>query len=405
MDTLLRVGSFMNEVTDLNRLLTQIMNESEQVMESLASACMLYDETSDELYFEVATGSAAAGVKTIRLKRGTGIAWECLEKRQTLIVNNPYEDGRFYKAADEKSKFTTRNMVATPMMFRGEIIGVLEVLNRKEGDYDDQDGKILQIVADQAAMAIANARLVERSIQRERLAAIGLAVSGIAHHLKNIILSIKGPLGLIRMGLKAKKIDLISETLPIMERGSARMEQSVKEMLDYSKDREPELEQGNIGDLLREVTGACRTRAEQHGVELREQIPTDLPDSYLDKYRFHDALLNMLGNAIEAHGPEVPPDAFVEVRARQSQNGVLFVVEIEDNGPGIPSDVLRRIFQPFFSTKGAQGTGLGLAVAQKVAEENGGTLYAESEPGKGTTFTLTLPIFLQPPARQSRPIH
>jgi len=398
IDTLYRVAGFTKEVTDLNRLLTMIMNESERVMESEASSCMLYDETTDELYFEVALGEKAEDIKTMRLKRGTGIAWKCLEESRTLTVNDVQHEKSHYAQADEKARFVTRNLVATPMIDEGQIIGVLEVLN-KRGDvpYDEQDAKILSIVAEWAGVAIAKARRIERSIQQQRLAAIGLAVSGIAHHLKNIILAIKGPLGLVRLGIKMQNQQLLNDSLPIMERGSSRMEQSVKEMLDYSKDREPELEIGNIKDLLGEIVEGCRTRAQQARVELRYSPSPDIADSYLDKYRLHDAILNIVGNAIEAH-ERSPEGAWVEVRVRLSQNGARHVIDIQDNAGGIPEEVAKKLFQPFFSTKGSKGTGLGLAVAVKVAQENKGTLSVESKVGEGSTFTFALPVVAEAPA-------
>lgn len=398
IDTLYRVAGFTKEVTDLNRLLTMIMNESERVMESEASSCMLYDETTDELYFEVALGEKAEDIKTMRLKRGTGIAWKCLEESRTLTVNDVQHEKSHYAQADEKARFVTRNLVATPMIDEGQIIGVLEVLN-KRGDvpYDEQDAKILSIVAEWAGVAIAKARRIERSIQQQRLAAIGLAVSGIAHHLKNIILAIKGPLGLVRLGIKTQNQQLLNDSLPIMERGSSRMEQSVKEMLDYSKDRQPELELGNIKDLLGEIVEGCRTRAQQARVELRYCPPPDIADSYLDKFRLHDAILNIVGNAIEAH-ERSPEGAWVEVRVRLSQNGARHVIDIQDNAGGIPEEVLKKLFQPFFSTKGSKGTGLGLAVAVKVAQENKGALSVESKVGEGSTFTFALPVVSEPPA-------
>ena len=398
IDTLYRVAGFTKEVTDLNRLLTMIMNESERVMESEASSCMLYDETTDELYFEVALGEKAEDIKTMRLKRGTGIAWKCLEESRTLTVNDVQHEKSHYAQADEKARFVTRNLVATPMIDEGQIIGVLEVLN-KRGDvpYDEQDAKILSIVAEWAGVAIAKARRIERSIQQQRLAAIGLAVSGIAHHLKNIILAIKGPLGLVRLGIKTQNQQLLNDSLPIMERGSSRMEQSVKEMLDYSKDRQPELELGNIKDLLGEIVEGCRTRAQQARVELRYSPPPDIADSYLDKFRLHDAIQNIVGNAIEAH-ERSPEGAWVEVRVRLSQNGARHVIDIQDNAGGIPEEVLKKLFQPFFSTKGSKGTGLGLAVAVKVAQENKGALSVESKVGEGSTFTFALPVVSEPPA-------
>ncbi len=392
IDTLHRVTTFMNEVTDLKRLLTHIMEESKQAMDSEASSCMLYDDATDELYFEVALGEKGEEVKSIRLKRGQGIGGTCLAEAHTLVVNDAQNDERHDRRADQKATFVTRNLVATPMRCYGKIIGVLEVLNKRgTGRFDSEDVKILEIIADQAGMAITNARLVELSIQRERLAAVGFAVSGIAHHLKNIILGIKAPLGLIRMGYQGENTKLVAEALPIIERASARMEQSVREMLAYSKDRKPELQRGNLNSFVRDLVEETANRAAERGIEIRAALDERIQYSGLDTLRLHDAVLNLIGNAIEAH-PERGEGRYIEIRTLLGQNNTVHILEVEDNGPGIPPDILKNIFEPFFSTKGSRGTGLGLAIARKVAEENGGALTARSQVGAGTTFTFRLPI-------------
>ncbi|HUT24707.1 MAG TPA: GAF domain-containing sensor histidine kinase [Sumerlaeia bacterium] len=399
INALYRVSHFMSEVTDLKRLLTLIMEESAKVMDSEASSCMLYDEATDELYFEVALGEKGDEVKSVRLKRGQGFGGICLAEGKALVVNDVKSDARHDKRADEKSQLVTRNLIAIPMNFQGKTIGVLEVLNKRNGrSYDGDDAKIMQVLADEAAIALTNARLVEESIQRERLAAIGLAVSGIAHHLKNVLVALKGPLGLLRMALDAEDLNLVTNSLPIMERGTARMEQSIKEMLAYSKNREPELELGSLNGLVAEIVEASRRRGEERSIEVRAELDERIGPSYLDKLRLHDAALNLVANAIEAH-PEGAAGACVVARTAAADDGKTFRIEVEDNGPGMPEDVQKRIFQPFFSTKGSKGTGLGLAVAKKVAEENGGTLAVKSVAGEGTTFTLSLPVVESPPEK------
>jgi signal transduction histidine kinase len=392
IDTLHRVTTFMNEVTDLKRLLTHIMEESKQAMDSEASSCMLYDDATDELYFEVALGEKGDEVKSIRLKRGQGIGGTCLAEGHTLVVNDAQSDDRHDRRADQKATFVTRNLVATPMRCYGKIIGVLEVLNKRDDEpFNSEDVKILEVIADQAGMAITNARLVELSIQRERLAAVGFAVSGIAHHLKNIILGIKAPLGLIRMGYQGQNTKLVAEALPIIERASSRMEQSVREMLAYSKDRKPELQKGNLNAFVRDLIQETVDRAAEKGILLLSDLDERIQESGLDSARLHDAVLNLVGNAIEAHREE-GAGRYVKVRTRLGQGNTVHILEVEDNGPGIPPDILKNIFEPFFSTKGSKGTGLGLAIARKVAEENGGSLTARSQLGAGATFSFRLPI-------------
>ena len=392
LDALQRVGHFLSEVADLRHLLTLVMEETKAALDSEASSCMLYDDAADELFFEVALGERGEAVKSIRLRRGQGFGGICLAEGQTLLVNDAQSDPRHSKRADEQSGFVTRNLIATPMRYRGRTVGVLEVLNKRGGAaYDAEDVQVLEMMADQAALAIANARLVEANIQRERMAAVGMAVSGVANHLKNIIMGVKAPIELIRMGLEMDNKAMTQEALDIVARSSLRMEQSVGEMLTFGKERQPELEPGNLNELAEEVAAESRARAEKRGVALRTELDPAIQPSRIDRLRLHDAILNLVGNAIEAQ-PEQKPGAWVVLRTRLSREGAFHVVEVEDNGSGIPADILAKIFQPFFSTKGSRGTGLGLAVVEKVVKEDGGTVGVRSTLGEGTCFTLQLPV-------------
>lgn len=407
VETLYRVANFVGDIADLNRLLTVIMQESEDLLYSEASSCMLYDPEQEELFFEVALGQKAEQIKQVRLKRGLGVAWASIKEKKPLIVNQAQKDKRHYSDADEISQFVTRNLIATPMFYRGDLIGCLEVVNKKdEKNYNPNDARILEIIADQAAMAIANARLIEENIQRERLAAAGRAVNDIAHHLKNIVLTVKGPISLIKLSVQKNRPEVLQEAIPILERGATRMERSVTEMLDYSKERTPELEKCSPLEIIQQVIEESQARADERGISLRIYQPEALPPTWLDKNRLHDAILNIVGNAIEAQ-PKSAQAPYIEIRLRFNPTQHCFIIKIEDNGPGIPPDIQKRIFQPFFSTKGSKGTGLGLALARKVARENGGNLQLQSEVDKGACFVFTLPVIEDPgiyeknlPARQ-----
>jgi signal transduction histidine kinase len=126
------------------------------------------------------------------------------------------------------------------------------------------------------------------------------------------------------------------------------------------------------------------------GVKLALELDGNLPDSDFEQKAIHDCILNIVGNAIEAC--QETRDARVVVRSRRSSDAEEVVVEIEDNGPGIPKEIAAKIFEPFFSTKGSQGTGLGLAVARKLVQEHGGQLLLDSEVGKGSAFRIILPV-------------
>ena len=170
------------------------------------------------------------------------------------------------------------------------------------------------------------------------------------------------------------------------------MEKSVREMLDYSKGRQPEYETANLNELVSEIVEEARGQAQANGVELRLMLEERIPASRIDRQRLHDAVLNLISNAIDAHVEARGEGPYVQASTRLSTDRTIQMIEIADNGPGIPEEIAQRVFEPFFSTKGSKGTGLGLAVTMKVAQENGGSLALQTAPGEGTRFTLHLPV-------------
>lgn len=403
LDALYRVNRFMSAVADLRELLTQIMKESKTVVDAEASALMLYDASTDELFFEVALGEAADAVKQIRLKASEGIAGECATKRLPIVVPDCSKDPRHSKKADDSSKFVTRNLMAVPLVRGEKLIGVLEVLNKRHGaDFTDDDLKIIQFMGDQAAIAIENALLVEANVQNARLAAMGQAVLSISHYIKNILTGMKGSLSLIEMGVKSSNYDLVQNSMPILKRSQNKIASLVQDMLTYSKERQPEYEVVELRDFLQEILTQQAEAARSAQAELVLDYQAGAPESVrFDSTKIHDGVLNLVVNAIDAVR-DFPGSGIVTLRALPlpSQNGRdFFAIEVEDNGTGIPEHIQRKIFDAFFSTKGSKGTGLGLAVTRKVVEEHGGALELHSVPGEGTRFRVVLPV--QPVEREA----
>ena len=396
VDALLRVHKFIASMGDLDLLLDQIMQESKNVMSCDASALMLYDEESDQLFFKVAQGPKSDQIKTIRLEMGQGIAGACAQERKTQVVQDVSRDARHFKGADKKSEYHTRNILAAPMVRGPRLIGVLEVLNKQNDEpFTDDDIHLLEIFAGEAAAVVENAMLLRDKMEAERLAAIGVAVAGISHYIKNILAGLWGSSRLIETGLDRDNFGLVKEAWPILQRANKKISNLVQDMLSYSKEREPNWQEGNINSLLGDIHQTQRERANELGVILLLKPDQALGDTQFDPDAIHDALLNLAGNAIEACADV--KDARVTIQSELLADQKLIYVTIADNGPGIPEDIQEKIFRPFFSTKGSKGTGLGLAVTQKAIKEHGGQLVLESEAGKGATFRVQLP--LGPPAK------
>lgn len=390
VDALYRVNNFLARINDLHELLEAIMEESKAVVDADASSCLLFDEEKQELYFEVALGDKADGVKEIRLPLGTGIGGECARDRKTLVINDVSQDARHYKDADEKSQYQTRNLIATPMVRNDKLIGVLEVLNKKDDRvFSPEDIRIIEFFAGQAAIAIENALLIRENVRSERLAAIGQTVASISHYVKNILFAIKGASSLVDQAIETDRMQMIPEVWPVVKKNNLKITSLVQDMLTYSKEREPELAPGNLNEVLSDTVEMCERSASDAGVDVVCEPDAAMPKTAFDVSRIGDAILNLANNAIDALAGR--DGARVTLRSEYLPDKGLMRAIVSDNGPGIPKDIQSGIWEPFFSTKGSKGTGLGLAVARKVVKEHGGSIDLVSSEGQGATFTITLP--------------
>ncbi len=391
VDALHRASRFTVAITDLPTLLERIMEESKQVAAAEACSLMLYDAASEELYFQVALGESGdqqALKSEVRLSLDQGIAGAAAAKREAINVTDVQNDPRFFRGADDRTSFQTRSILAVPLIDRGALIGVLEVLNKADGGvFTEADLRVMQIFSGLTATAIANARLIEDNLRAERLAAIGQAVAGMSHYTKNIIAGMTNSVDLIDQGLETNNFEFLHSSWPIFRRSTTRIANFVEDMLAFSKPRKPIMQRCDLGGIVADAEETFR------GMLVARQVTLDVDLSgvegpvCVDERGVFRCLLNLLKNASDA----VPrDDGRIWVRGEQTPDGTLRI-EMEDNGPGVPESEAAKLFDPFFSTKGANGTGLGLAVTHKIVLEHGGHIEIERGAHGGALFRVVLP--------------
>jgi signal transduction histidine kinase len=161
------------------------------------------------------------------------------------------------------------------------------------------------------------------------------------------------------------------------------------DMLTFSKERQPVMKVAALNQTVTEVCELMQARAADCKVRLEVRLKDDLPSATFDAEGIHRAVLNVVTNAIDA--VEGIEGGHVIVETGHEASGDVIFVAVTDNGPGIPEDQLAKIFNIFESTKGARGTGLGLAVSQKILREHGGDVIVETKPGFGCRFVLDWP--------------
>lgn len=400
LDTILRIDHIMSTISDLRQLLRLIMAEAEKLADSEASSVMLYDPVQGDLFFEVVMTPderIREVIKRIRVPMGDqSIAGCAASHREPVVVHDVYNDPRFFKRSDEQSSFKTRNLVAVPMLRKERLIGVIEVLNKRgSGSFTEDDRRMLEVLAHQAAIAIENAQLFEANLKAERLAAIGQAVAGLAHYVKNIVTGMKGSTILVETAIQEESYEMLPRAWEILRRSSEKVTTLVQDMLSYSKERQPELAPVEINAVIEEVKALYDERAKQAEATIQLELDENIPPIPLDEIGIHRCMTNFVGNALDALAPpkresKKPPRLVIRTRLNEPTRELC--IEIDDNGCGIAPEKLEKIWEPFVSDKGSRGTGLGLAVTKKIIHEHGGRVEATSQLGQGSEFRIIFPI-------------
>jgi len=232
-------------------------------------------------------------------------------------------------------------------------------------------------------------RLEEELITSERMVAVGQTTAGIAHGVKNILHGMKLGAFMIDTGFEKEKPESLRKGWNLVKKNINRVSKMTKEMLSLASTTPPAFEVCSLNDIVEEVCEPLVEEAGRRGISLVLELDPSLPQVTVDPDGIHTCLLNLVTNAIEAF-PEDSSGGQVTVSSRdQGEAGVY--VQVRDTGEGMSEELRERVLANLFTTKGARGTGLGLAITQKIIHEHGGTIQVESEPDKGSCFTIILP--------------
>jgi len=282
-----------------------------------------------------------------------------------------------------------RGAICVPLKGRTDILGAIYVDSGLfSHKFSINDLKLLTAVGAEMGVAVENVRLYEANIKAEKLTAVGQAVAGLGHCIKNILNGMEGGSFILQKGLDKGNDNSIHEGWDILKRNSSRLKDLMLDMLAYSKPREPAYTEINGNSIPAEVVELLHEKAKSKGVDLQFMPDEDLGEVKIDGKAIYRGLLNLVTNAVDACPPE---SGKVEVKTCLLPEGKQFQIIVRDNGCGISEENLTKLGKTFFSTKGSEGTGLGLSVTYKVIEEHRGHVQVESKVGAGATFTVTLP--------------
>jgi two-component system NtrC family sensor kinase len=315
--------------------------------------------------------------------------------RKAVLAADAQSDSRLQMAQSIVEQ-QIRSLICCPLAVGPDVLGAIQVdTSSAQQSFTTDDLRLLVTIAGQVAVGAQNARLHQEMIARQRLAAIGEAVSGVAHCMKNVINGLNGGAYILDLGLKRNDDGKVAKGWDMVKRNAGFMGDLARDMLTYCRKAPPSREAAAPAELLQETMLLVSESATAKGVTVSLSAAEGIPDVLLDGLNVKRAILNLLSNAVEA----CAAGSTVSLTAALEDGGAVLAIRVADDGPGIPPDVLRRLFEPFFTTKGSKGTGLGLALVDKVVREHGGTVEVRSEVGKGTAFHVKLPVV---PARRAR---
>jgi signal transduction histidine kinase len=239
-------------------------------------------------------------------------------------------------------------------------------------------------------------RLVEekarRLIEAERMAAVGETVAELAHTIKNIANALKGGIFVLGKGVELDEKEYLHQGWRMVSENVEKIKNLSLEMLNFGKYTALALQPGDVNAPAADVVRLMAAHAQKHNVELTAELGENLGPVALDAEAIHCCLLNLVSNAIEACRSRQEPGGRrrVVVSTRPAAPGGV-EVQVADSGCGMDREVRQRLFQGLFSTKGTEGTGIGLMMTKRIVDQHQGSIHVESRKGEGTTFTIRLP--------------
>ena len=308
---------------------------------------------------------------------GEGIGLHCYEvckKREQqcpeCVVQQTFDDGKVHHSEERLTTLDGRklDLVVYSMPIHGD---------------DGRIQNVMEVFTD----------ITEVKKLQYQLTMMGRAVAGMAHRTKNILMGLEGGIFVVNTGMEMDEQETIAEGWGMVERNVNLVSQMIKDLLFCSKERKPEFKgEVSLLEIVEQVRELYATRVASDKISIAVESGGCTERGVYDGDGLHNLLSNLVANAVDACRFDMDPDKkehVITLRCRRDDAGML-VLEVEDDGAGIPDDVGDKMFQEFFSTKGTEGPGLGLLVVQKMAQEHGGNVSFTTEKGKGTVFRVTL---------------
>ena len=378
---LIEISRDLASTLDLDTLLSDIVHAAADITSAEAASILLYDDTARQLYFQIATNIDEPTMRGLIVPLDNSIAGWIVTNRQTVRIDDAHQDERFFGDVDQTIDYSTKSLLGIPLITKNKVVGVLEVVNKKRGKFTDADESILTVLGAQAAVAIENARLFQQSD----------LIAEFVHELRTPLASLStATYLLLRPEMSREQSDQIVNNI---HNETLRLNSLASSFLDLAR-----LESGrvqfrktrfSVADLIYECRDVMMSKAQETNIQIRVDVPSDMPLMEADRDKIKQILLNLTSNAIKYNRPNG------SVIITGSFTDEELTITIQDTGLGIPEDSLPHLFEKFFRVREhegkASGTGLGLSICKQIIQGHNGRIEVKSKMGVGTSFSVHLP--------------
>jgi len=413
LSALIEIGRDVLGTLDLPVVLERIATHARDLLEADDSEVYLVEPDGQTLRAIVALGQYADEIKATSRRLGEGIVGSIAQKGVVEVVNHVANDPRAKHVPG--TPVEDHALMVAPLISKGRVIGAMALTRYiEQGSFSQADVDFLTGLARQAAIAIENARLY--ATEQQRTAELGHAleqqkeldrlknqfIQNVSHELRTPLAIIRGYAELLDAGELGTLGPEQQEPIKVISRRVRMLGNLVDNLTAIIKVETSEMEKEpvDLTEMARAMLADFRVVAEKAGLTLTVQVEPNLPWVSGDATQLRRVLDNLLGNALKF----TPAGGALSVSLEQE--GMVVVLQVSDTGIGIPEDKVERVFERFYQVDGSMtrrysGVGLGLALVKEIVEAHGGEVSAASTLGKGSTFRVTLPIYVNPPSSSS----
>ena len=384
LDLLLDLEQLANSARDLEDLLGRVIKRSAERCNADAGAIVLVDSTGETLTLDVAFMKHGQELTRFNVPWGEGLAGWVTKNGESMRVDDADADPRCSKTMGQPVGYQARSALCVPLRGHHGVLGAIELLNKGgDGPFTEGDEKVLSLLAGQVTQAVQLAQGRERRDREERLATIGHLLSGVLHDLKTPMTVISGYEPLMVQADEAKLRQRYADTVLKQFQYIGSM---TAEILAFARgESKILLRRVYLHQFVEEISELLRKELEPRSIKVVIEL-NFRGTARFDESKMRRVFYNIARNAAEA----MPTGGTFSIVIGRDAEHLIFT--FSDTGTGVPEEVRNSLFESFSTAGKKGGTGLGLAVVKKIIDEHDGTISFSSEPNKGTTFTISLPL-------------